>query len=476
MKPATRTSFPSPEPLPVPTVPEPSTLGLRQKSPTSRLSLWGVGRFPALLSGLIAWAVTITASAWGQQPANLARTTAGPSGQVELGIDHLAALDFRPLEGQRVGLLTHRAGVNRSGTPTWEVLHRAREVNLVALFGPEHGIDGMAGAEAYVEHRLHQPTGLTAYSLYGPTRSPTPEMLAQLDTVVIDLQDIGARSYTYISAMKLMMEACFREGKRVVVLDRPNPLGGLKVDGPGLDRELKSYVGAFPIPYVHGMTIGELARMALGERGWLDLTPEQRAQARLTIVPMRGWQRDWLWPETGLAWVPPSPAIPDFAAALGYSMTGLGCQLGGFRHGFGTPYVFRLLSYPGLTPEALLERLNSLNLPGLKYRIIRFQHQGRPQTGVYVLIDDWDRLRPTELSFHLHRLAADLQAPANPFSEATPAQQLLFNKHTGSQVWWDEITQRGADARTAPYFTRWHQEALAFQSRARAYWIYRTAE
>ncbi|MGF1450800.1 MAG: DUF1343 domain-containing protein [Opitutales bacterium] len=393
--------------------------------------------------------------------------------KIELGIDVLAGRNFDILAGQRVGLLTHRAGVNREGVPTWQVLHEAPAVNLVALFGPEHGIDGTAGAEAYVETRTHRPTGLPAFSLYGPTRSPTPEMLARIDTLVVDLQDIGTRSYTYVSALKLSLEACVSAGKRVVVLDRPNPLGGRKVDGPGLDAGLESYVGAYPVPYVHGLTIGELAHMARAE-GWLDLTEAQRRQADLTIVPMRGWRRDMLWPDTGLGWVPTSPAIPDFAAAVGYPMTGPGCQLGGFRHGFGGPYPFRLLSHPRLTPEALASKLEALQIPGLRFRVVRLNEGDieRFTAGVYLLVTDWQALRPTELSFHLMRLAAEL-AERNPFLEASEGRALLFNKHTGSYALWEALTTWGATADVAAFVERWAREAQAFQERARQYWIYK---
>ena len=174
-------------------------------------------------------------------------------------------------------------------------------------------------------------------------------MLVGLDALIIDLQDVGVRSYTYVSCMRYAMEACFENGVEVVILDRPNPLGGLKVDGPPLDREWRSYVGAFHVPYVHGLTIAELARIAKNTPGWME-TPEQiRKNGKLTVIPMRGWRRNMLWTKTGLRWVPTSPYIPDLSAVLGYAMTGLGAQEGGFSHGIGTPYPFRLLRYKGLS-------------------------------------------------------------------------------------------------------------------------------
>jgi uncharacterized protein YbbC (DUF1343 family) len=199
--------------------------------------------------------------------------------------------------------------------------------------------------------------------------------------------------------MRLALEACFENNKEVVVLDRPNPLGGLKVSGPILDAEWLSYVGAFRVPYEHGLTIGELARMAASEPGVLQIPEAVRARGKLTVVPMHGWRRSMTWPETGLRWIATSPNIPDFDAVVGYPMTGLGAQLGGFRHGIGTPFPFRLLSHPGLTQAQLLAELNRRALPGLRFvpRTITVpappgarDQSPRTTAGVYVEISDWN--------------------------------------------------------------------------------------
>ena len=207
---------------------------------------------------------------------------------IYLGIDVLEHNNFRSIAGKHVGLLTHPAGLNRRGESSIDVLRRAPNVGLVALFGPEHGIYGNEKANVPVVDKIDPRTGLPVYSLYGKYRKPTAEMLAGLDALVIDLQDVGVRSYTYVSCMRYAMEACFENGVEVVILDRPNPLGGLKVDGPPLDREWRSYVGAFHVPYVHGLTIAELARIAKHTPGWME-TPEQiRKNGKLTVIPMRG--------------------------------------------------------------------------------------------------------------------------------------------------------------------------------------------
>lgn len=389
---------------------------------------------------------------------------------IHLGIDVLEESGFGAIAAKRVGLLTHPAGLNRRGESSIDVLRRAHNVRLVALFGPEHGIYGNEKANVPVDDKIDSRTGLPVYSLYGKYRKPTAKMLLGLDALVIDLQDVGVRSYTYVSCMRYAMEACFENGVEVVILDRPNPLGGLKVDGPPLDREWRSYVGAFHVPYVHGLTIAELARIAKHTPGWME-TPEQiRKNGKLTVIPMRGWRRDMLWTQTGLRWVPTSPYIPDLSAVLGYAMTGLGAQEGGFSHGIGTPYPFRLLRYNGKSPEQIKATLESKRIPGLGYRIVKTQSAtGAPLSGVYVSVTNWNRARPTELSFHMMQLAA-VWSSSNPFiASKNPG---LFNKHVGSTAWWNEIRQRGAQARVGVFVEQWAQQAKSFQQKAKRFWIY----
>lgn len=401
------------------------------------------------------------AQAQSKQIANTA-----PSG-VLLGIDVLEREGFAPIKGQRVGLLTHPAGVNRNGVSTIRILKNARGVRLTTLFGPEHGIYGDEKAEVPVLDKVDQQTGLPVYSLYGQYRKPTPGMLENLDTLVVDLQDIGVRSYTYISCMKLAIEACFENGKKVVILDRPNPLGGLKVDGPPLEKQWQSYVGAFQLPYVHGLTIGEIARMAASTPRILDISEEQRVNGHLEVVTMDGWQRYMSWPQTGLKWVPTSPNIPDFSAVVGYAMTGLGAQLGGFKHGIGSPYPFRHLRYPGIETSKLEAALARRDIPGIAFEK-KVTDQG---TGFYVKVVDWQAWRPTELSFHMMQMAASFEAK-NPFAAASSAQGDLFNKHVGSSSWWTQITQKGSQANVAAFVTLWQRQARQFQIESRRFWLY----
>lgn len=396
------------------------------------------------------------------------KSEARPS--VDLGIDVLEKSGFRAISGKRVGLLTHPAGINNRGESSIDVLRRAPNVRLVALFGPEHGIYGNEKANVPVDDKIDPRTSLPVYSLYGKYRKPTAKMLAGLDALVIDLQDVGVRSYTYVSCMRYAMEACFEQGVEVVVLDRPNPLGGLKVDGPPLDKKWRSYVGAFHVPYVHGLTIGELARMAQLSQGWMEISDTIRKRGKLTVIPMSGWKRDMLWPNTGLKWIPTSPYVPDLSAVLGYAMTGLGAQEGGFSHGIGTPYPFRLLRHKGKSAQELLSALRALNISGLDYRIIKTQTKaGAPIEGVYVRVRDWKQVRPTEISFHMMRLTAQW-TPGNPFQESRNPN--LFNKHVGSTAWWEEISQRGANANVNHFVKGWAQMAKRFQRQSQQFWLY----
>lgn len=399
--------------------------------------------------------------------------TATHAQKIYLGIDVLEQSGFKAVAGKRIGLLTHPAGVNRHGISSVEVLRRASNTRLVALFGPEHGIYGNEKANVPVDDKIDPKTGLPVYSLYGKFRWPSDKMLQDLDALVIDLQDIGVRSYTYVSCMIRAMESCFRNGVEVVVLDRPNPLGGLKVDGPPLDKQWRSYVGDIFTPYVHGLTIGEIAYMARNTPGWLraeQVSPQQVRSAKLSIIPMKGWRRDMLWPATGLRWVPTSPYIPDLSAVLGYSMTGLGSQEGGFSHGIGTPYPFRLLRFTGKSPSEVKRALEARRIRGLGYQVLKTKSAaGAAVEGVYVKVTNWQAVRPTELSFHMMQLAAAWEQP-NPFANAKNTN--LFNKHVGSTAWWNEISQRGAQSRVAGFIQHWEEQARDFKNRSRRFYLY----
>lgn len=264
---------------------------------------------------------------------------------VDLGIDVLAEHHFDLLRGKRVGLVTNQTGVNKQGVLTRLVLKK--NVRLVALYTPEHGLDGVEKAGVDVRSRKDRLTGLTAYSLYGDTRKPTPAMLSGIDVLVFDMQDIGCRSYTYISTMAKCLQACAEQHKEFVILDRPNPLGGERVEGMPLDPQWVSFVGQLPVPYVHGMTMGELAIMA-NEKGWMS-----PIKADLKVIRMHGWSRSMVWSNTGLAWVKPSPNIPNCYSPFYYVVTGVVSELGeGIDIGIGTTSAFEFFTAPWLKSNA----------------------------------------------------------------------------------------------------------------------------
>ena len=391
---------------------------------------------------------------------------------VMLGIDVLAADGFRAVKGKRIGLLTHPAGVDRNGRSTIDILFRAPGVKLLCLFAPEHALSGQVKAGENVDDERHTATGLPVYSLHGKNRKPTASQLKGLDALVIDLQDIGSRSYTFNVAMRYAMDACFTAGVEVIVLDRPNPLGGLKVDGPHLDREWMSGVGAFRIPYVHGLTIGELARMAAQAPGVLDVPEAVRAKGRLTVIPMRGWKRSMRWPETGLKFVPTSPLIRDFPAAVGYAMTGLGCEFSGFKHGAGKEYPFRALSFKGKTPAQLKADLDKLKIPGLSFQIVKATDaQARIVSALYVEVSDWNAWRPTQLSFELMRLACTYNPP-NPYATLSAKDTRSFNIHVGSTAWWEALKRDGAKVDLDSFEADWAKRCATYQQQTKRYWLY----
>jgi uncharacterized protein YbbC (DUF1343 family) len=291
-------------------------------------------------------------------------------GAIELGIDVLEQSNYAILKGKRVGLVTNQTGVNRKGIRTRILLRQ--NCNLVALFTPEHGLDGTEKAGRYVKSRKDRQTGVMAYSLYGPTRKPTHDMLRGVDVLVFDLQDIGCRGYTYISTMGKCMEAAGENHIPFVVLDRPNPLGGVRIEGPSVEPGWISFVGQFPVPYVHGMTVGELAQM-VNARGWAG------AHCELTVVPMRGWSRDMTWGDTLLRWVPTSPNIPHAGSTFAYVVTGMAGELTGVETGVGGQAPFEMIAASWLNAEGFTRYLTSLGLSGISFHSL---NRGR-QHGCY---------------------------------------------------------------------------------------------
>ena len=395
---------------------------------------------------------------------------------VMLGIDVLEADGFKAVAGKKIGLLTHPAGVNRRGDSTVSVLRRAPGARLVALFGPEHGIDGTAKAGDNVADIIDRATGLPAYSLYGKNIRPTPAQLKGLDALVIDLQDIGSRSYTFNVVMEHAMEACFQNNVEVIILDRPNPLGGLKVDGPPLDPENMSGVGAYPrMPYVHGLTIGEIALMTKGGSraiSGMTLTDKVREKGRLTVVPMRGWNRAMRWPDTGLRWVATSPNIPGYESVIGYAMVGLGTQNSGWTWGIGRDFPFRGIGFPKKSPDEIIKAMDAWKIPGITF----LKRPGRDRddkviTGVYVEITDWDKWNPTELAFYMHKQAASWSR-LNPFAVLTTEEARSFRIHVGSTAWSAAVKRDGSRVDVPLFVNDWAARAKVYQEQTKKFWLY----
>ena len=268
--------------------------------------------------------------------------------RVQTGIEVLRESGFEPLRGKRVGLVTNPTGVDSRLVSTIDILDSAAKrgtFQLVALYGPEHGVRGNVTAGERVASGRDPKSGVPVLSLYGATRKPTPQMLAGVDLLVFDIQDIGTRSYTYLSTLGRVMEAAAENHIPVLVLDRPNPLGGLRVEGnEQLAPGYTSFVSAYPVPYVHGMTLGEAARM-LNEEGLLA----GGVRCELQVVPMKGWNREMTWNSCGLPWVPTSPHIPTPESALFYPATGTVGELGTLHIGVGYTLPFQTLAAPWIT-------------------------------------------------------------------------------------------------------------------------------
>jgi len=311
-----------------------------------------------------------------------ARYVAPPRGMVLNGIDVLAARNFSDLQGLKIGLITNHTGLSRDRKPSIDLLHAAKELKLVSLFGPEHGIRGTLDGK--VEDGVDQKTRLKVHSLYAgiTRRKPQPDQLEGLDALVFDMQDIGCRFFTYVSTMGLSMEAAEDAGVKFVVLDRVNPIGGVKVEGPLLVGE-GSFTGFHEIPVRHGMTVGEIARLFQAER-YPDLD--------LTVVPLQGWRREFYFDQTGLPWINPSPNMPSLTAEILYPGVGL-MEFTNLSVGRGTKLPFELLGAPYIDPEALAERMTAARLPGLQFIPVRFtpeasKFKDQECGGVRILLKD----------------------------------------------------------------------------------------
>ena len=314
-------------------------------------------------AGVVLLAATLAVRGWsGPGTGATIGVAAQVAGDTRPGIEVLLADSIHLVEGLRAGLVTNHTGIDGQGVSSIDLLHEDARLELVALYSPEHGIRGEAEAGELVDSGVDPRTGLPIHSLYGSTRKPTPEMLEGVEVLLFDIQDIGARYYTYVYTMALAMEAAGEAGIPFVVLDRPNPIGGVDVQGNVLDPAFASFVGMYPIPMRHGMTPGELAHLFRGEYG---------VEADLRVAPLSGWSRSDWFPDTGLPWVAPSPNMPSVESAHHYPGT---CLFEGtnLSVGRGTPIAFQQIGAPWLDGEALAETLNRYGITGVRFDAVRF--------------------------------------------------------------------------------------------------------
>ena len=393
---------------------------------------------------------------------------------VKPGVEVLVERDFAGLKGKRVGLVTNPSGVDRYLNSTVDILYNAPGVELVALYGPEHGVRGDMYAGDKVADTRDAATGLPVHSLYGSTRKPTPEMLEGIDVMVYDIQDVGARSYTFISTLGLVMEACAEKGIEVMVLDRPNPLGGNKIEGCYVEQPFNSFVSQFRIPYIYGLTVGELAWMINEEglnRG--QLGNQEPVKCKLTVIPMDGWRRDMLYEDTGLPWVLPSPNIPFKDTPVYYSASGICGELYGFMDiGIGYTLPFQVFGATWLDPEKLKARLESYDLPGISFRTIWYKpiagsRKGELVKGLQFFFTDYEKARVTETQFYVMQAVAELYPEQKAFEVISGYG--LFDKVCGTDYVRKEFSKRYKVADIVEY---WRKDEAGFRKLSQKYHIY----
>lgn len=389
---------------------------------------------------------------------------------VKTGIEVLKSENFKILQGKRVGLITNPTGVDLNLRSTIDILHDAPGVKLVALYGPEHGVRGNQYAGASVQDNTDSRTGLPVYSLYGKTRKATSEMLKDIDVLVYDIQDIGSRSFTYISSMGLAMETAAENGKEFVVLDRPNPLGGKKVEGCLTEDDCISFVSQFKIPYIYGLTCGELALMLNGER-----MLSNGVQCKLTVIKMKGWKRKMTYAETGLQWIPSSPHIPQPVSAISYPVSGILGEFSYMNIGVGYTIPFQMFGAPWVNADTLAMRMNALHLPGVIFRPIYLKPfyatmKGEQVQGVQVHITDYQKARLTDIQFLVMQETASMYPDKAVFKVQDPKRFNMFDKVCGSK----QIRLRFAENHQwNDIKDYWYKDVESFKKLSKKYYLYR---
>lgn len=389
--------------------------------------------------------------------------------QVKSGLQVLADHQFRELENKRVGLITNPTGVDKNLRPVIDILKEQKKIDLVALFSPEHGVRGDYQAGEYVESYTDIKTGLPVFSIYGSSRKPTKEMLKGIDVLVYDIQDIGSRSYTYISTLGLAMEAAAENNIEFVVLDRPNPLGGEKIEGCLVEKEFISFVSQFPVPYIHGMTVGELA-VFLNEEGLLA----GKVKCNLKVIPMKGWKRSMNFEATGLPWVPSSPHIPHPHSPYFYPVTGILGELYTINIGVGYTLPFQLAAAPWINADSLSHNLNTLQIPGVIFRPVHFKpyystSKGEMIHGVQIHLTDYQKAPLSLLQFYILQECHKLWPAKNVFAMCDKSRLSMFDKVCGTDKIRIEFSR---NFRVESISGLWTRDVEAFRELSAKYYLY----
>lgn len=394
------------------------------------------------------------------------------SATVKPGIEVLRDGGFKQLQGKRVGLVTNPSGVDHTLKSTVDILNEAPGVKLVALYGPEHGVRGNAHAGDAVSNDADPKTGVKVYSLYGKTLKPTAEMLKDIDVLVYDIQDIGCRSYTFYATMGVCMEACAENGKEFMVLDRPNPLGGNKVEGNLVEDGFYSFVSKYKIPYLYGLTPGELATY-LNEEGLIA------KKAKLTVIPMEGWNRSMKYRETGLPWVLPSPQVPTPEHAAFYAVSGVVGELYAFNTGIGYTLPFECFAETYINADSLADAMNALKLPGYNFRPINYKpffkvgpeasKELKEVHGVQVYITDLDKANLTLCQFYFMQVVHQMYPDAKIFDANAKRGYGMFDKVMGT----DQIRIRfSKNYKVADIIDYFNKDVAAFKAQSSKYYLY----
>ena len=389
--------------------------------------------------------------------------------KVKTGIEVLKEQNFAILKGKRVGLITNPTGVDSRLNSTVDLLHQAPGVKLVALYGPEHGVRGDFDAGEQVASSVDAKTGVPVFSLYGKNHKPSAEMLKGVDVLVYDIQDIGSRSYTFISTMGLAMEAAAENNIEFVVLDRPNPLGGEKIEGMITEPAFTSFVSQFPIPYIHAFTVGELALFLNKER-----LLKNGAQCKLTVVKMEGWNRQMEFEQTGLPWVASSPHIPNAITSVFYPITGILGELYVFNIGVGYTMPFQLFAAEWIDAETLANALNQLKLEGMIFRPIHYKpyystSKGKTVHGVQVHLTDYQKANLSLIQFYVLQECHKLYPDKNVFELCEPSRHSMFDKVCGS----DKIRKEFTKAFKVDDIKQlWNKDVEPFRKKAKPYYLY----